>query len=216
MILQRMPGRPATDHPKRLEILREAARAAATRIHRIRTIGFGFDFSLEGTRCGTGEPTWRGWLDRILEADQRLAFLREHRIISDRQFALLQETLKTVKEYTDPPVLNHGDLRLKNLLVDDAGKILGLLDWEGCISAVGPHWDLSIALHDLGVDEKEAFLDGYGLSSDEVLRLVPVWRLFNALNYFPAIRRRVRSDRTALERIRNRYRGALDLYAVGD
>lgn len=217
MILRRMPGRPATNHPRRLEILNEAARAAATQIHRIRTIGFGFDFSLDGMPCGKGESTWAGWLIGVLGADRRLEFLRLHGIISDRQFGRLLETLQAVEEWSYPPVLNHGDLRLKNLLVDETGKILGMVDWERCVSAIGPHWDLGIALHDLGVDEKEAFLDGYGLSPDEVLRLVPVWRLFNALNYFPAVRRRVGSGSAeALARIRNRFRGALDLYAVGD
>jgi aminoglycoside phosphotransferase (APT) family kinase protein len=53
-------------------------------------------------------------------------------------------------------------MRLKNVMVDEAGKITAVIDWEFCSSNVAPYWDL--ALHDLSVDAKQAFLGGYGVS----------------------------------------------------
>lgn len=61
---------------------------------------------------------------------------------------------------------NHGDLRMKNVLVDQDGGICAILDWEKCMSIVAPHWELALALHDLSIDEKQAFLAGYGLSPE--------------------------------------------------
>jgi aminoglycoside phosphotransferase (APT) family kinase protein len=212
MVVRRMDGESATHHPKRLDILRETARLAARRVHTIATIGFGFDFALEGL-CGGGQVSWRGWLEDHLEANSRLEFLRSHDVISSDQLTALRDTLEEVIEMADPPVLNHGDLRLKNVLVDGDGTIVGLIDWENCVSAAGPHWDLSVALHDLNADEKEAFLDGYGLSVAAAREFAPVWRLFNALNYVREVRRLLSSnDEVGLERVRNRFRGALDLY----
>ena len=36
--------------------------------------------------------------------------------------------------------------------------------WEFCSSNVAPYWDLSLALHDLSIDAKQASLGGYGVS----------------------------------------------------
>ena len=82
------------------------------------------------------------------------------------------------------PVLHHGDLRLKNVIVDPGtGRIRALLDWEDCLSGPRPYWDLAIALHDLGVDEKELFLQAYGLSAAQAVHVAPVLRALNFINY---------------------------------
>lgn len=212
MAVVRMAGEPATNHPKRLDILAEVARLAAACVHRVETIGFGPDFALEG-QCGGGQVGWREWLEEQLRAPRRLELLRVNEIISDDQFAALRDTLESVARWTDPPILNHGDLRLKNVLVDESGRIVGLIDWEYCISAAGPHWDLSVALHDLTIDQKEAFLGGYGLDVDAKRKFAPAWRLFNALNYAPVVERRIgKHDEAALKRLRERFSGTLDLY----
>lgn len=212
LVLERIAGEPATDHPRRLDIVREASRLAAVCIHRIPTIGFGYDFALEG-QCGNGHWSWQAWLDEVLHAGDRLVRLHEHDIVSDEQLETLKEVLDRVRRWTGKPILNHGDLRLKNVLVDEYGKIVSVIDWEHCVSAIGPHWDLSVALHDLSIDQKQAFLDGYGLPAEDVRKFSPVWRLFNAVNYWPVVERYLRrKDAEALEQIRNRFRGALDLY----
>jgi Ser/Thr protein kinase RdoA (MazF antagonist) len=35
----------------------------------------------------------------------------------------------------EPSILFHGDLSMQNILVDDDGKIIGIVDWE-CVSAL--------------------------------------------------------------------------------
>ena len=50
---------------------------------------------------------------------------------------------------------------MKNVIVNEAGEIKAILDWEDCSSNCAPYWDFSIALHDLSIDGKQKFLEGY-------------------------------------------------------
>jgi hygromycin-B 4-O-kinase len=143
---------------------------------------------------------------RQFDAQGRLIVLANHHLVSGDRLATLQQTFDDVLDWSASSVLNHGDLRLKNVLVDTDVAIVGLLDWENCLSAPGPDWDISVALHDLWIDQIEAFLDGYGMSSDDARERVPVWRLFNALNYAAEVEHAAETeDEEALERIRVRF-----------
>lgn len=112
-----------------------------------------------------------------------------------------------------PPVLHHGDLRLKNAIVaPEDGVLQALIDWEDCLSAPAPYWDLSIALHDLGPDEREAFLDGYGMSPAGFERAASCVRALNLLNYAAALERALQAgERERVAWMRTRLRGAFDM-----
>jgi aminoglycoside phosphotransferase (APT) family kinase protein len=125
----------------------------------------------------------------------------------------VRELLLAIGRKRKAPSLNHGDMRLKNVIVDAAGKITAIIDWEECCSQIAPYWDLSVALHDLSVDAKQAFLEGYGLSPKDLGALAPSLRALNIVNYAPAIERAAR-DRVALDWFRARLAGALDLYTL--
>jgi hygromycin-B 4-O-kinase len=127
----------------------------------------------------------------------------------------LRAALLEMRGWRKRAVLHHGDLRLKNVLVDaHSGRVSALLDWEHCLSAPAPYWDLSLALHDLGPDESEALLEGYGLKPAQFERIARPLRALNLLNYAPAIDAAVHGrDRVRLGWIRARLRGAFDLAA---
>jgi hygromycin-B 4-O-kinase len=110
------------------------------------------------------------------------------------------------------PVLNHADLRLKNVIADAEGKILALIDWEGCVSNI-PAWELSLALHDLGVDGMQSFLEGYGISPRKLENSMPLIRAFNITNYTSAIEVAAK-DKKVLEHYRLRLKGMFDLFSI--
>ena len=83
------------------------------------------------------------------------------------------------------PRLNHGDLRLKNTLVDASGQVCAVIDWEFATAAPAPEWDLAVALHDLSIDGKDAFIDGYGLDVKKFESLGPALAALNVLHYAP-------------------------------
>jgi aminoglycoside phosphotransferase (APT) family kinase protein len=213
MIARAVPGRPATDHPERLTIIEEFGRIAA-RIHTIATEGFGETFDWSQNRLSRVER-WSDYLHHQLDVGRRVALLVDQRLLTGPQAKALKAELRRIASWTDPPSLNHGDLRLKNLLVDDEGHVTALIDWEFCQSVIAPHWELSLALHDLSIDQKHALLAGYGLSPAAVREMAPAWQAFNVLHYAPYVERALaRRDHSKLETYRIRLSGALDLYSL--
>ena len=127
----------------------------------------------------------------------------------------LERELQKIRRWKGRPSLAHGDIRLKNVVLDKTEKITAILDWENCISSMAPYWELSIALHDLTMDEKETFLEGYGLGLDEYLEIAPSIKALNLLNYAPYLQRALkRKDKARLQELRARLNGAFDLYSL--
>jgi hygromycin-B 4-O-kinase len=104
---------------------------------------------------------------------------------------------------------------LKNVIVDEGGDIAAIIDWEECLSTIAPQFELSIALHDLSIDDKHALIDGYGLSSRQVKEMAPLIKAFNILNYSRVIEQALadQNDKSLAE-IKLRLIGSLDLYSL--
>jgi len=204
-------GEEAIHHPGRLDVLREMGRYTAL-INSVPTSGFGKTFDWSANRLSRND-SWGAFLDNELHLEQRLETLRKHRMLTPAALNRLRALLVAIGRKRRAPSLNHGDMRLKNVLVDEAGTIVAIIDWEECCSQIAPYWDISLALHDLSVDAKQAFLEGYGLSSKEVMAMAPMVRALNIINYAPAIAK-ASSDKAKIEHYRTRLSGALDLYAL--
>lgn len=214
MIEECASGRVATEHPDRLGIVRQMGEIAA-RIHAIPTSGFGetFDWSQNTlSRC----ETWRAYLEGPFDWKARVAALDEVGVLPQGRAEQLKAAFARLVELEPTPALNHGDLRLKNLLVDDDGKVIAVIDWEDCQSNVPRIWEMALALHDLGIDEKQAFLEAYGITPEEAIELSPCWTALNVALYSDHVMQAAENtDSVALGWFRARLSGAFDLYAVG-
>ena len=178
----------------------------------MRTHGYGrgFDWSRQRlARCASG----REYLECGLDTERAIETLRRHAMLSPPRLQALRQVVDEMARWKRRPVLQHSDLRLKNVIVEaESGRIVALLDWENCLSGPAPYWDLSIALHDLGMDHKEALLDGYGMSVRAYERALPFLRAFNALNDAPVgAELAQRRDRRRLAWYRVRLGGGFDL-----
>lgn len=212
MVSRQVPGVEGTLCTDRAEVLHALGRLAR-RIHGIPTRGFGHTFDWSENLLSRND-SWADWLEREFRGEQRLDVLARHGMLPKSALKPLRATLREIEGWSPDPVLNHGDLRLKNVIVDGEGRIAALLDWEFCTSNVAPVWDLSLALHDLSVDDKDALLAGYGLTPRETLEAMPAMRAFNVLNYAAVVERAAEEkDQPTLERLRMRLHGGLDLYA---
>jgi len=68
------------------------------------------------------------------------------------------------------PVLTHGDLHVRHVLVDDDGAVTGIIDW-GDVCVADPGIDLSIAYSAFRGPARAALLGAYGsVSEDQRLR----------------------------------------------
>ncbi|HYE04671.1 MAG TPA: aminoglycoside phosphotransferase family protein [Planctomycetota bacterium] len=213
MIARRVAGHEASHHPRRLEVLRELGHWAAA-INTTATQGWGGAFDEARGRVARHDD-WSDYLRDELRLEPRLETLERQRMTTPACIARLRGVIEAAATLNPGPTLNHGDLRLKNVLVDDDGAITAIIDWETSGSFLAPAWELSIALHDLAIEAKHAFLAGYGIAPEALEALAPLMKAFNIINYAPEIERLYAvGDLDALARIRMRLSGALDLYSL--
>jgi hygromycin-B 4-O-kinase len=213
MILKREAGEPATHHPDRKRILRDLGSHAA-RINLIQTSGFGGTFDWSRNQLSRNSD-WSDFLHGEFRLNERLRTLTRHRMLPSDQVKKIRATLDSACQPGRKPALNHGDLRLKNVLVDSNGKITTILDWEHCSSNLAPEWEFSLALHDLSIDEKQEFLTGYGLSTRAFAAMAPTIKALNVTNYVEEVERLAKkNDTVQLALYRLRLTGALDLYSL--
>ena len=212
MISRRVTGTEASHHPRRSRIVHEMGRYAQM-INSIHTHDFGGNF--DWTTNGTKKRTWADYIENEWDVDRRLQLLTKHKILSSTDVKKLHKIVEESKKLSFKPTLNHGDLRLKNVIVDDDGEIAAIIDWDDALSTIAPEWELSVALHDLSVDEKHLFIEGYGLEVEQVQEMAPLVKAFNMINYTDAIERAVAiKDHKALSEFRLRLSGGLDLYSL--
>lgn len=213
MISRRVRGHAATLHPEQMTILRELGRYTAL-INSIHTNGFGSVFDWSNNQLSRNE-TWNEFLYQELSLEARLGILGKYKMLSASKLKELGLILERGTGKKPVAGLNHGDVRLKNVLVDRNGKITALIDWEDCMSCLTPHWDLSLALHDLSIDEKMEFLSGYGLPDEKILEIAPLVKAINVINYAPHVGHLgAANNSTELAKYRLRLSGALDLYSL--
>ncbi len=213
MISRYACGQAATQHPERLAILHEMGRYAAL-INGISTQGFGSVFDWSNNQLSHNK-TWAEFLFQEIKLEARIGILKKHKMLPPPKLKRLSDILEKAAGRNMQPMLNHGDVRLKNVLVNEAGKITAFIDWEDCMSNLAPHWELSIALHDLSIDEKQEFLDGYSIPADQLRELAPIMKALNIINYVPYIEHMAAAqDTTRLDKYRLRLEGMLDLYSL--
>lgn len=213
MIVEKMEGIIAAGHPERKEILFELGKLGAA-IHTISTKGYGHQFAWSENELSV-LMSWEEFLDKDLDLKKRLRVLKSNKMITSASYKNMLGILKEMYSWRGRGSLQHGDLRLKNVMVTPKGKIKAIIDWDDCISAIGPAWDLSIALHDLPVEGQQRFLDGYGMSPRKLINMKDHLSVFNLLNYAPVIERlKMERNAEALSWYRARLHGALDLFSL--
>ena len=213
MISRSVAGVEATGHPERENIIRELGSLAA-KINSIRTTGYGETFDWSNNELSRNK-TLKDYLKSEYGYEDRIESLKRSGICPPQTIKSLKRVMRDMVKIKIRPTLNHGDLRLKNVIVDEAGKIKAIIDWEKAVSTVAPHWELSLALHDLGVDQQQRFIEGYEIKPKQIAEIAPFVKTFNLLNYTDEVNRAVGAkDKLALDRLRLRFAGTFDLYSL--
>lgn len=213
VIARRVDGVEALHHPEREKIVLELGRLAE-RINSIRTGGFGETFDWSNNELSRNKNL-KDYLKGEYRYEERIDALARSRLCPPDKIKSLRRISREMLKVRARAVLNHGDLRLKNVIADNEGRIRAVIDWEKATSNVAPHWELSVALHDLGIDLREQFVEGYGIGPKKLAEIAPFIKAFNMLNYVDEINRATaEKDKAALEHIRLRFAGTFDLYSI--
>lgn len=213
MIIRKIKGVGATDHVNRMQLLFDIG-AYAAKINAIPTNNYGSTFNWSGNILSKNN-SWKDYMHKELRVRQKLDVLVKHKMIFPKNISAVKAIFKEMESWKERPSLSHGDIRLKNVMVDNHGKIISIIDWENCTSNIAPFWDLSISLHDLSIDEQEQFLKGYGISPAKYNKMAPFIKTLNILHYAPLVEREfAMKNFEQLKQYRIRINGSMDMFSL--
>ena len=149
----------------------------ARQIHTVKIGGFGL--KLGDMTEGDCKTLWLKYLDYNIESlKDKNDKLPELGVVTRKQSELIGNIFENLRSRSFLFGLNHGDLSLRNIIVDNAGTI-HLLDWGSAEASIVPHHDL-IQLLKMNMQENapsdpelEYFLDGYGILKGEYEEMFP-------------------------------------------
>jgi aminoglycoside phosphotransferase len=145
-------------------------------IHSIGVRGFGAEMSqITG---GDSRKSWLRYLEHNIESLNENDPLIKLKVLTQRQSKLMRDIFAGLRDREFTFGLIHGDISLKNTIVDKRGRV-HLLDWGSAEAGIVPHHDLiEILMMNMVEGEPEdahiqAFLDGYGISPTEFKQMAP-------------------------------------------
>lgn len=174
----------------KLGIWRELGKYAKL-IHSISVKGFGLKLS-EMTQ-GDARKSWLRYLKYNIESLTEDDPLIKLKVLTRPQSKVIKAVFADLKGREFTFGLNHGDISLKNTIVDVRGRV-SMLDWGSAEAAIVPHHDLiqMLKMNMLeGVpsgEEIRAFLAGYGISPAELERMMPELENLLILRAFDKLR----------------------------
>lgn len=161
------------------------------KIHSIEVVGFGLELS--EIMNGDARKSWLRYLAyniaSLTEEDQ---FIKLH-VLTKSQSKIVKAIFADLKGCEFIFGLNHGDISLKNTIVDEQG-IVYLLDWGSAEGNIVPHHDLIQMLkmkmleNSPSDEEIQAFLDGYGIAQSEFRQMMPELESLLLLRAFDKLR----------------------------
>ncbi|HVE57318.1 MAG TPA: aminoglycoside phosphotransferase family protein [Pyrinomonadaceae bacterium] len=163
----------------------------AKQIHTIKIGGFGL--KLRDMTEGGSKSSWLKYLDYNIESLTDDDELLKLGVLTRKKSKIIRNIFENLKLSSFEFGLNHGDLSLKNTIVDNAGMI-HLLDWGSAEASIVPHHDLiqllKVNMQENDPDDSEikAFLEGYGILRDEYEKMLPDLKSLSILRAFDKLR----------------------------
>jgi len=160
-------------------------------IHSIEVAGFGL--KLQDLTQGDSRESWLEYLNYNIESLNDADELIVLGVLTKSQSKVVRSILADLKSASFDFGLNHGDLSLKNVIVDESGKA-NLVDWGSAEASIVPHHDL-IQLLKMNMIENDpddaairSFLEGYGMPPSEFEQMRPTLGSLLLLRAFDKLR----------------------------
>lgn len=169
----------------------------ARHIHSIQVKGYGDNLidpvhgEFQSPSHAGSDGSWQGYVQYNINSLTESDRLIELGVITQMESQRVRKLFENLKKETFRFGLNHGDLSIKNTIVNQANQVI-LLDWNAEVSVV-PHGTVIQLMHYqiLGleegpnIEEFKAFLDGYGISVKDLadMRHLLLLRAFDNLRW---------------------------------
>ncbi len=167
-------------------------------IHSIQTKGYGENLidpvhgEFQSPSHAGSDGSWQGFVQyniNSLTENDRLITLG---VITQMESRKVRKLFENLKKETFRFGLNHGDISLKNTMINQANQVI-LLDWGNADVSVVPHGAVIQLMHyqileleeGPNIEEFRAFLDGYGISVVDLadMRLLLLLKAFDNLRW---------------------------------
>jgi len=203
MIQSYIAGDDGIDSPApKLGIWRELGKYAKL-IHSIGVHGFGE--RLSDITGGDARKSWLRYLESNIEHLTENDPLIKLKVLTRLQSKLIRDAFADLREREFTFGLIHGDIALRNTIVDKRGGV-HLLDWGSAEAGIVPHHDLiEMLMMNMmeGVPEDaqiQAFFDGYGISPAEFKQMTPELESMLVLRALNSLRWAIDSNADDLDR----------------
>jgi fructosamine-3-kinase len=163
--------------------------AWARLINELECANFGEDLDSVGALISQDGASWSGWCEAECERLVRIPDYVGRKLLTfsdiDR-FERIFDLLRTLA--VSKPVLGHVDLSHENVMIEEGGSAW-LLDWENSGGSTGFAFEVAPISMWQRPECLDSFIEGYGLSKDEVelrrteIRLMRVWYALRALEW---------------------------------
>ncbi len=171
-------------------------------IHSVEVAGFGL--TLQDLTEGNSRESWLEYLNYNIESLNENDELIKLKVVTQSQSRVIRAIFEDLKRKAFSFGLNHGDLSLKNVIVDESGKVT-LLDWGSAEAGIVPHHEI-IQMLKMNMLENDpdgaaiqSFLDGYGISQSEFEQTGSTLESLLLLRAFDKLRWAIDRDIVGLE-----------------
>lgn len=136
----------------------------AKKINSIKVGGYGEN--MNNSEIGFDDD-WKGVLDWLIGDLFGNDFLIEKEVLNMEQFEKLKSRLSEMYDWEFEPVLCHGNLGVRNTIVDEKGNI-HIIDWGNGAGQRAPYFELAELMTWKTTNEHiEDFIEGYEIKEDD-------------------------------------------------
>jgi aminoglycoside phosphotransferase (APT) family kinase protein len=167
-------------------------------IHSIQVKGYGENLidpvhgEFQSPSHAGSDGSWQGYVQHNINSLTEYDRLIKLGVITQMESQRIRKLFENLKKETFRFGLNHGDISLKNTIVNQTNQVI-LLDWGNAAVSVVPHGTVIQLMHYqiLGLEEApnieefKAFIDGYGISVQDLaeMRYLLLLRAFDNLRW---------------------------------
>lgn len=146
--------------------------------------------------------TLNGYIEGELSKSLRPHYRDQWQILTGGEYEKMAATLKRLQDVRFDSRLVHRDLVLRNVKVDQTGRVTAILDWDNASFHMVPQYELALAFEYKPNEDEglEAFLKGYGISPEEYFDMQSLVTDFRCLEYLRRLMDKI--DRGKLEEAR--------------
>jgi aminoglycoside phosphotransferase (APT) family kinase protein len=157
----------------------------ARKIHTIPVTGWGEELESDGVFTGSWAKHLQYNIASLSDNDPLVSM----GVLTHAQSDVLKGELLALEQKPIKFGLNHGDLALRNTIIDTSGQV-SLLDWGTARAELVPYFDINEILRSTKPNQEtlQAFLDGYGISASEFEGMQSGLRILNLLHVVDTMR----------------------------